>query len=79
MNGALDFVFNSIDFTSTHSIDQLVHIILGSFGLFAGIIVVMGTYTKVSAENLKLPVYAMLVGFTFNYFYGIFMLTALGG
>ncbi len=81
MHDAIDFIFNSVDFMSNanQSIDQLVHIILGSVGFFAGIVVVVGTYTKVPAENLKFAVYAMLMGFVFNYVYGIFMLTPIGG
>ena len=79
MNDTLDFFLVNFELTSNQAIDQLVHILLGSIALVAGIVVVAGTYTKVSAEKLKIPVIITLAGFTFNYFYGIIMLTPLGG
>ena len=56
-------------------IGQMTHILLGIFGLIAAIIVVVGTVNNVPGERLKLPLYAMTLAWTFNFLYGILILT----
>ena len=70
LNDTLDFTLGSMDITNLQDIGQLSHIILGSIGYVAGIIVVFGTYTNVPGQKLKLAMYAMVLGLTFNFFYG---------
>ena len=79
MNNAIESTINSLVPTSNREIDPLTHMLLGSIGYIAGIIVVFGTFTNVPAQKIKLPVYIMLMGWTFNYLFGIFMFLPIGG
>ncbi len=59
-------------------IGQLSHIIMGSIGYIAGIVAVIGTFTNVPIIKMKIPVYIMFSAWTFNFFYGIFVVPILG-
>lgn len=73
LNDTMDFALGSMDLTNSQDIGQLSHIVLGSIGYIAGIIVVIGTYTNVPANKLKLAVFIMFLGWTFNFLYGTIM------
>jgi hypothetical protein len=56
-------------------VNQLIHFSLGSIGYLAGILAVFGTYTNVPKQKMKLGVYIMLLGWLFNFLFGIFIPT----
>ncbi len=68
-----------LDVENFQDLGLLIHIILGSIGLFMGIIVVFGTFSNVPRDKLKLPVYIMALALTFNFLYGIFIFTEILG
>ncbi len=80
---AMNFIFGMemlesrelLDLANFQDLGLLIHISLGSIGLFMGIIVVFGAFSNVPREKLKLPVYIMALALTFNFLYGIFPLT----
>jgi len=78
MSEALNFAFGSAELPIFSYIGQLSHIILGSVGYIAGIVVVVGTFTKVPISKMKISVYIMFLAWTFNFLFGIFVLN-LGG
>lgn len=63
----------SIILTSSQYVGQLNNIILGSIGYLAGIVVVFGIYTNVPGLKMKFAVYTMLLGWSINFFIGIFL------
>ena len=86
MNATMDFtlgLFESmesrelLDLANLQDLSQVINIILGSIGYIAGIIVVFGTFTNVPGHKLKLPKYIMLLGWTFNFLYGIFIISPI--
>ena len=74
LSETMNFAFGSIELPILNYISQLSHIILGSIGYIAGIITVIGTYTKVPATKMKLSVYIMFLAWTINLSLGIFVL-----
>ena len=79
LNEAMNVTFGSTELPIINFISQLSHIILGSIGYIAGIVAVMGTFTNVPISKMKIPVYIMFSAWTFNFFYGIFVVPILGG
>jgi hypothetical protein len=82
LNTAMDFTFNPIDLTIDQNLGQLNHIILGLIGYIAGIIVVFGTFSNAKGVKLRKYVFIMLLTWTLNFLYGIFIMTpnfGLGG
>jgi len=79
LNEAMNITFGSTELPIINFISQLSHIILGSIGYIAGIVAVMGTVTNVPISKMKIPVYVMFSAWTFNFFYGIFVVPILGG
>ncbi len=86
MNDTMGFTFGLVDSMISmesmemsdlayylQDLNQLIHITMGTIGYIAGIIVVVGIFTKVPVEKLKLPKYIMCLGWTFNFLYGIFI------
>jgi hypothetical protein len=78
LNETMGFAFGSVDLPIFNYIGQLSHIIMGSIGYIAGIVAVMGTFKNVPTSKMKLSVYIMFLAWTFNFFFGIFVLN-LGG
>ena len=78
LNEALNVTLGSIELPIFNYIGQLGHIIVGSIGYIAGITAVIGTFTNVPISKMKISVYIMFLAWTFNFFFGIFMLN-LGG
>ncbi|MHA2035496.1 MAG: hypothetical protein ACW98X_03625 [Promethearchaeota archaeon] len=70
-------MFLILDDTVTNGlgVNQLIHFSLGSIGYLAGILAVFGTYTNVPKQKMKLGVYIMLLGWLFNFLFGIFIPT----
>ncbi len=58
-------------------VNQLIHFALGSVGYMAGILAVFGTYTHVPRQKMKLATYLMLLGWSFNFLFGIFIPTPI--
>lgn len=58
-------------------VNQLIHFSLGSVGYMAGILAVFGTYTHVPRKKMKLATYIMLLGWSFNFLFGIFIPTPI--
>ncbi|HDZ18471.1 MAG TPA: hypothetical protein ENH75_09285 [archaeon] len=58
-------------------VNQLIHFSLGSVGYMAGILAVFGTYTHVPRQKMKLAIYLMLLGWSFNFLFGIFVPTPI--
>ena len=79
LNEAMNVTFGITELPIINFISQLIHIILGSIGYIAGIVAVMGTFTNVPISKMKIPVYIMFSAWTFNFFYGIFVVPILGG
>ncbi|MHA2127176.1 MAG: hypothetical protein ACXABO_18300 [Promethearchaeota archaeon] len=70
-------MFLILDDTVTNGlgVNQLIHFSLGSIGYMAGILAVFGTYTHVPRQKMKLAPYIMLLGWLFNFLFGIFIPT----
>jgi len=79
LNEAMNVTFGSTELPIINFLSQLSHIILGSIGYIAGIVAVIGTVTNVPISKMKIPVYIMFSAWTFNFFYGIFVIPILGG
>ena len=80
----MSFVFGSIDAIGTRNLLDIanfqdlnlyIHIILGSIGYVAGIVALFGTYNNVPGQKLKLPIYTMFFSWTFNFLYGIIIIS----
>lgn len=78
LNETMDFILGSVDILNINDLGTMIHIILGSIGYLAGVIVVFGTFTNVPGHEMKLPVKIMFLGWTINFLYGIITIT-LGG
>ncbi|UCC18195.1 MAG: hypothetical protein JSV62_08745 [Promethearchaeota archaeon] len=63
-----------LDIANFQDFNIIIHIVLGSVGYVAGIIVLSGTYTGVPGQKLKIPIYLMFISWTFNLLYGILVL-----
>ena len=72
-------MFLILDDTVTNGlgVNQLIHFSLGSVGYMAGILAVFGTYTHVPRQKMKLAIYMMLLGWSFNFLFGIFVPTPI--
>ena len=66
-----------LDLVNFQDINTIIHIILGSLGYIAGILVLVGTYSNVPGQKLKLPIYIMFIAWTFNLLYGVFVLISI--
>jgi len=78
LSETMGFAFGSVELPILNYIGQLSHIIMGSIGYIAGIVAVIGTFKNVPISKMKLSVYIMFLAWTFNFFFGIFVLN-LGG
>jgi len=78
LSETMGFAFGSVELPIFNYIGQLGHIIVGSIGYIAGITAVIGTFTNVPIPKMKISVYIMFLAWTFNFFFGIFVLN-LGG
>jgi hypothetical protein len=83
ITSTMDFVFGYptnvasrgfLDLANFQDLNLIIHIVLGSIGYVAGIIVLSGTYTGVPGQKLKIPIYIMFISWTFNLLYGILVL-----
>ncbi|UCC19653.1 MAG: hypothetical protein JSV62_16390 [Promethearchaeota archaeon] len=63
-----------LDLANFQDFNIIIHIVLGSIGYVAGIIVLSGTYTGVPGQKLKIPIYIMFISWTFNLLYGILVM-----
>ena len=63
-----------LDLVNFQDLNTIIHIILGSLGYIAGVVVLVGTYSNVPGQKLKLPIYIMFIAWTFNLLYGVFVL-----
>ncbi len=72
-------MFLILDDTVTNGLglNQLIHFSLGSVGYLAGILAVFGTYTNVPKQKMKLGIYIMMLGWLFNFLFGIFITTPI--
>ena len=86
MNTTMDFVFGSIEAIGTRNLLDIanfqdlnlyIHIILGSIGYVACVVALFGTYNNVPGQKLKLPMYIMFFSWTFNFLYGIIILSPI--
>ncbi|KKM75780.1 hypothetical protein LCGC14_1386770 [marine sediment metagenome] len=74
MKETMNYTFGLVELPIINYIGQLSHIILGSVGYIAGIVAVIGIFSNVPILKMKLAVYIMFLAWTFNFFYGIFVL-----
>lgn len=63
-----------LDLANLQDLNLIIHIVLGSLGYIAGIIVLAGTYTNVPGQKLKTPIYIMFIAWTFNFLYGVLVI-----
>lgn len=63
-----------LDLANLQDLNLIIHIVLGSLGYIAGIIVLAGTYTNVPGQKLKTPIYIMFITWTFNFLYGVLVI-----
>ena len=83
ITSTMDFIFaypenlasrGILDIANFQDLNLIIHIVLGSVGYVAGIIVLSGTYTGVPGQKLKIPIYIMFISWTFNLLYGILVM-----
>ena len=79
----MDFIFGYLeglesreflDLANLQDFNTIIHIILGGIGYIAGILVLVGTYSNVPGQKLKIPLYIMFIAWIFNLLYGVFVL-----